>query len=1168
MMRWNSLLLLVFLLAVCMKGRAQQLTLAQKNSSLETALLSIQQQSGYSFFWDKALVAKQPRVTIHIKNAALPLALEACLKGTALTYEIKGKLVFIKPRTERPAVVRADKPVVEHLPFINGKVFDDQKQPLSGVTIANGKRRGGTQSDTAGNFRIEAGRGDVLEFSFVGYRQKQYMVKGSEGLVRMEMELTDLSLEEPVVVGYGTQQKQAVTGSIATISSRSIENRPVTNLSSSLAGLAAGVYVRQVSGRPGKDGAVTVIRGLGTLSSTVSLVLIDGMIGNIDEVNPFDVESVTILKDAAAAAIYGALSSNGVILITTKRPGYQKPVVTYTGMVSRTRPNGLVKTVSDMPAYMTYINEGYQNVGRPAPFSQTLINQWQHANQYPDSLTREGIPFDIAYPNTDWGKALIRSQYLQQHNISLKGGTRPLKYLLSFGYLDNKGLVVNSGMKSYQLRANLEARIGKRITIGTQTFGGLRNLGMADVDGLFYNLGTATPGTYPGRYRGVFASPSAPGDISLNAGVSPYELKGSDHFDYLNTTWYGKVHVFRNLSFEPRLNYQANVAESNKWVDPATLERWNWLTNTQTQAAFPGQSIITRDLQKNYSYTLEGLLRYHTTIAQWHHIAALVGMNEYYNEHYHTSSNKLNEVEVDVGDPVPSGGIRESYAMRSFFGRFSYDYRNTWFFNVNLRRDGSSRFGSNNRYGTFPGLSAAWRISEAKFLQALKSRIQELKLRMSYGTAGNTASGNYDWQALYGERNYSFNRSPVKGIAESRLANPDLAWERSTMVNLGLEVSAFNQWNLVAEWYRRLTDKILVAPVMDPTAGVKAPSAVNLAQVLNCGMELSLGWKQHWGAFSMSVEASAAYNYLNRVKKYKGRPQEGWVTDAAGNRVYTTNIGMVSSGSDVRIMEGQMINEYYLQTVYKGTGAYHDAAGAVDPNGGPRDGMIRTPEDLNWVKEMISKGYKFSQAQTAANVSRGGLYYGDQIYADNNADGIYGNDGDQRFTGSTATPRYVFGWAAHLSWKAFDFSMIWSGATGMRYLWNEPTQNSTYIESGLAIPLHIAENSYYYNDQDPSDPRNRIQGWYPRMAPLTTNLSNNSTFWLYNASYFKLKNLQAGYTIPLGRGIKNYVEGVRLFVSGENLLTLTPFKGMDPEVGATKNYPTMRQYALGVNITF
>lgn len=1170
-MRRKRLLLFVFFLVSCVESGAQQLTLRHRSTRLETVLLTIQQQSGYSFFWDKALVARQPSVTIDIKNASLQVALEACLKGTALTYEIKGKLVFIKPRPDRPVAVQPDKPAAIDRPFVTGKVFDEQRQGLPGVTVTNGKRGSGTQSDAAGKFKIEAAGGELLDFSFVGYRQKQYAIKGGEGTVTVQMERTDLSLEEPVVVGYGTQKKNATTGSIAVISSMSIENRPVTNLSSSLAGLAAGVYVRQVSGRPGRDGAVTVIRGLGTLSNTVSLVLIDGMIGNIDEVNPYDVESVTILKDAAAAAIYGTLSSNGVILITTKRPGYKRPVVAYTGMVSRTRPNGLVKTVSDMPSYMTYINEGYQNVGRPMPFSQTLIDQWRHAGQFPDSLTKDGIPFYIAYPNTDWAKTLIRSQYLQQHNLSLKGGNRDLKYLFSFGYIDNKGLVVNSGVKTYQLRANLEARIGKRITIGTQTFGGMRDLGMADVDGLLYYLGQATPGIYPGRYRGVFASPSAPGDISLNAGVSPYELKGTDRFRYLNTIWYGKAILLRNLSFEPRLNYQVNLAESNKWVDPATAERWNWRTNTKTQSAIPpGPVLVTHQLQKNYSYTLEGLLRYTTTIAGNHHLAAFLGVNAYYNEYYHAVSDKLGGVEVDLSsnDTVPPGGIRESYAMRSFFGRSSYDYRNTCFFNINLRRDGSSRFGTNNRYGTFPGLSAAWRISEEKFLQPFKNQIQELKFRISYGMAGNTASGNYDWQALYGTNNYSFNGVPVTGIAQTRLANPTLGWERSTMTNLGLELSAFNHLNIVAEWYRRLTDKILVAPAMDPTAGDKTPSAVNLAQVLNCGAELSVGWKQRSGAFSWSVEGSAAYNYLNRVKKYKGKPQEGLVPDAAGNRVYETNIGAVSSGSDERIVEGRMINEYYLQTVYKGTGTYHDATGAVDPGGGPRDGMIRTPEDLNWVKEMIGRGYQFSQAQTAAYIYRGGFYYGDQIYADNNGDGIYGNDGDQRFTSNTATPRYIFGCAARFSWKAFDFSMLWAGATGMYYLWNEPMQHSVYIEMGLAIPLHIAENSYYYNDQNPSDPRNRVNATYPRMTPLSTGLFNNSTFWLYNASYFKLKNLQAGYTISPGAGLKGYVEGIRFFVSGENLLTLTTFKGMDPEVGAAKNYPTMRQYALGVNVTF
>jgi len=1167
MIRLNSLPLLVFLLSCCIKSHAQQLTLLNKDISLEKALLIIQQQCGYSFFWDKALVAKQLPVTVTIENASLPAALDACLRGSGLTYEIKGNLVFIKPRPEqRYAVNNTSPPAIAPPPFKTGKIFDEQKRALSGVTIMNGKRGQGTQSDSAGNFKIEAAPGDILEFSYIGYQQKQYKVKeGEEGII-MDMKLTDFSLEESVVVGYGTQKRLAVTGSVAVIGAGSIANRPVSNLSSSLAGLAAGVYVRQLSGRPGNDGATAMIRGVGTLSNTVSLVLIDGIIGNIDEVNPYDVESITILKDASTAAIYGALSSNGVILVTTKKPGNKRPVVSYTGMISRTRPNNLVRTVSDMPTYMTYLNEANQNIGNAAPFSQTLIDQWRHASQYPDSLTPQGIPFHIAYPNTDWAKALIRSQRLQNHNISLKGGSKDLKYFFSLGYLDNQGLIVNSGMKRYLFRANAEARIAKGITIGTHTFGGTHDLGMAGITELFWYLGRASPGTYPDRYQGVFAAPSLASDFSSNLGAFPYLALGSDRIANFNTTWYGKAFLLPNLSFEPRVNYQAGFEKINGRIDPSTTERWNWLTNRLVEPAMTADQLnVYATYQKNYTYTLEGLLRYHTSIRQKHHIEFFLGYNENYNKFYTSSSSKL--ASADINDYNTS--YKENNTMRSFFGRFSYHYFNKYFFNLNLRRDGSSRFGSDIRYGTFPGVSAAWRISEEKFMQPLKNRIQELKWRASYGLSGNTASGSYDWQAIYYQDNYSFNGAPATGIAQMRLANPDLGWERAAMMNLGLEVSAFHHWNFVAEWYRRYTDKILVTPAMDPTAGVKLPSSVNLAEVINCGTELSVGWKQQLGAFSWSVAGSAAYNYLNRVEKYKGRLQQSVVTDVDGNRVVVTNIKAVSWGLDTRIIEGHMIDEYYLKTVYKGTGSYTNATGAADPNGGPKDGMIRTPEDLNWVKAMIDQGYKFYQAQTIAGVRKAGFYYGDLIYADNNKDGIYGNDGDELFTGATATPRYVFGLAVNASRKAFDFSMLWAGATGISYLWNELYQNSTLVELGAAIPSGIATGSYYYNDNNPSGPANRINGTYPRLTPLATSGNIiNSDFWLYNASYFKLKNVQLGYTAPLSSPVNKIITGMRVFVSGENLLTFTSFRGMDPEIGAIANYPTMRQYALGINITF
>lgn len=1150
-----------------MKSHAQQVTLLHKDISLEKALSIMQQQSGYSFFWDKALVAKQPPITITIQNSPLHGALDACLKNTGLTYEIKGTLVFIKPQPAQQSVVNSEnQPMSLPQSFVTGKIFDEQKNALFGVTIMNGNKRKATQSDSVGNFKIEAARGDILAFSYVGYQQKQYKVKDGEEKVMIAMDISDADLEETVVVGYGIQKRLAITGSVAVIGSASIENRPVTNLSSSLAGLAAGVYVRQVSGQPGNDGAATVIRGVGTLSNTVSLVLIDGIIGNIDEVNPFDVESVTILKDAAAAAIYGALSSNGVVLVTTKKPGNEHPVVSYTGMISRTRPNNLVKTVSDMPAYMAYLNEGYENAGSIAPFSQTLINQWRHANRYPDSLTAEGIPFYIAYPNTDWAKALIHGQYLYNHNISLKGGSQHVSYFFSVGYMDNQGLIANSGLKKYQLRANVEARIAKGITIGTQTFGGVYHVGMADLVELFWGLGSASPGTYPGRYRGVFAAPSISTDPSTNIGTFPYLGMGSDKAAWFNTTWFGKAFLLPNLSFEPRVNYQTNFEKINGGTDPSATERWNWLTNKLVKPAMTADQLsIFSTYEKTYSYTLEGLLRYSTSIGQKHHIATFLGYNENYNKYYTSSSGK--SASADIRDY--NSTYQENNTMRSFFGRFSYDYFNKYFFNVNLRRDGSSRFGPDIRYGTFPGVSAAWRISEENFMQPLKSTIQELKWRVSYGVSGNTTSRSYDWQAIYWGDNYSFNGVPATGIAQMRLANPNLGWENATMVNLGLEIAAFNHWNLVAEWYRRYTDKILVMPDMNPTTGVKSPSVVNQAAVLNCGAELAVGWKQHKGAFSWSVSGTAAYNYLNRIEKYKGALRQSLGTNAGGNLVAVSNIKAVSSGAEERMVEGHMINEYYLKTIYKGTGKYTTATGSADPNGGPKDGMIRTQEDLDWVKAMIGQGYKFYQAQTTAGVRRSGLYYGDLIYADNNKDGIYGNDGDELFTGNTATPRCIFGLAININRKAFDLSMLWAGATGMYYLWNEPYQNLTLIAFGSAIPSEIATGSYYYNDSNPSDPANRINGKYPRLTPTAASANIiSSTFWLYNASYFKLKNIQIGYTIPLNNSLTKAVSRIRVFASGENLLTLTPFKGMDPEIGAIANYPTMRQYALGINTTF
>ena len=1058
--------------------------------------------------------------------------------------------------------------------MITGTVLDETGKGLPGVSIqVKGTTRGAT-SDAEGKYRISAETGATLVFSFIGYASQELAI-GSRSVVNITMTPDAQSLSEVVVVGYGTQKKVNLTGSVATVTAKNIENRPVTNISSSLAGLAPGVFVRQTSGKPGADGATIRIRGTGTLNNSDALVIIDGVQGSMDAVNPNDVESISILKDAASASIYGSLAANGVIVITTKKGSTRKTTVTYTGLLSSARPSNLPDFISDYPRYMRLFNESNRNIGTAETYSANTIKIWEEANKNPDGISPGGLPNSIAYPNTDWAKWVFRNEIVQNHNINVNGGGDKVTYNVSLGYLDNRGVMQNTGLQRYQLRANIESKVTKFLTLGTQTFASTSSSQKGNTDNAFQYLWQTNPGLYP-YYEGRYGFPVAVEEPTTVNNILGYldNTGGLDRTTRFNTTLYGILTLAKGLTLEPKVNYQTRFQETNSFTLPGPAERWDFSTNTlKVQAQTPDQLRTSYGFNRDYLLTLDNVLRYNTTIGRDHDFGALVGYNQFYFRYYDFNASKLGLIDYNTttlgsaGEiSNTAGGQEYDRSLRSFFGRVNYAYQSKYLFEANLRYDGSSKFAPESRWGLFPSFSAGWRISEESFLNGLNSKIQNLKLRASWGKLGNNASGDYDYQAQYSKVPYSFNGIATTGLVQGKYANPLLQWESTTMTDIGLEGTLFkSRMNFEIDFYHKLTDGILTTPPIYLTAGTKGAPTQNTASVLNKGIELTLGWRDKIGQVDFSVSANAAYN-LNRVTNYRGALSEGFTTDATGNKVFGSNIGQVSSGSDTRVIEGHSINEYYLLDTYHGDGSHTNLDGTPNINGGPTDGMIRTPEDLTWVQAMIAKGYKF---QPVGTIGKGQLYYGDLIYADINGDGIYGNSFDKRFTGANAAPKYVVGLNLSASWKGFDVSMLWAGSLGMQYLYNQQGVNNTRTTLTNSIGTRIADDHYYYNDANPADPTNNITGKFPRLKNGTDNQTNiPSSYWLYDASYVKLKNIQIGYTIPGSIGNRVGISRARVFLSGENVLTLTNYPGLDPEVGANISYPTMKQYAVGLNVTF
>lgn len=1054
-------------------------------------------------------------------------------------------------------------------------VVEDQFGPVVGANVVEKGTTNGTITDADGKFSLDVVSNATLVFTYIGYAEQQIPVSGKTSF-NVLLKEDALALEEVVVtVGFGQQKKVNLTGAISSVNfEEQAMSRPLTNVSTALAGMSAGVQVMQTSGKPGSDGASIRIRGIGTLNNSDPLVLIDGIEGIMDAVNPQDIENISILKDAAASAIYGSRAANGVILITTKRGKKGSLSVNYSGRVSFQEPANLIDQVTDYARYMDLVNEAFNNIGQKDHFAQSTIELWREKAKDPNGLNENGVPNYMAYPNTDWQEALFGDGVLNDHNVSVSGGSDKIRFLTSAGYLDNPGLVENVGIKRYSLRANIEANVTDWLTVGTRTFASQEDSDQGNFDSANNYLRQTTPGVYP-RHDGKYGYPEAPEESGTanNIFAMLNGSEGTKKKTRFNTTLFSKVEFLKGLTWDFNFNYKRRWDENKSWSN--AIEKVKFSDGTiMSPATDPSQMTTYFYNYGNYEYTIQNLLNYTTTIANDHDIAALAGYEEVY--YYESSNNATKKGLIDQSVNTPSsatemvsiGGSAQDRASRSFFGRINYAYKSKYLFEANIRRDGHSRYHKDYRWGTFPSFSAAWRISEEGFMEKTRDWLDNLKLRASYGKIGNNGGdnvGNYEYQSTYGITRYSIGGLLQAGLSSTSIANSMLTWESSATTNIGLDLTALNnRLTFEADVFNKNTTGILFQPSIYLTAGSKTAPRLNIAEMNSSGVELTLGWKDKIKDFSYSV--SANFSYLgNKVEKYKGTLQEGWTTDAAGNQVWKTNIGDVSSGGSTPIVEGKRSKEYYMKSTYSGTGRGYDADGI---NGGPKDGMIRTEQDMDWLNKMIAEGYTFMPNKT---VGKNKIWYGDYVYADANGDGIYGSSYDNEFQGVSRDPKYVFGMQMSGAYKNFDISLNWAGAAGYKVYWGATTGlNSPSVRTGVAIPTEIANDHYFYDPANPSDARTNLNATYGRLVAAESGYQNSeaSTLYLFNGNFLKLKNITIGYTLPRNIAQKIYTKSLRVYVSGENLLNFNSFPGQDPELNSSSAYTSIKQYAIGVNISF
>lgn len=1072
----------------------------------------IENRTDYLFVYDKNEIDLNRKVSVNVQNETVAKILRTIFRNTDIVYAMQGNnIVLMKKAPAQP--VNQQQTV-----RIHGIVKDENGDPLAGVNVMIKGTSNGTITGIDGRFSLTAEPENMLQFSYIGY-MNQFIKVGDKTSFDIVMKENAEALEEVVVVGFGTQKKVNLSGSVAAVDMNTLaESRPVTNVSNALAGLAAGLQVTSSSNRPGDDNASILIRGKGTLNNSSPLVIIDGMEGEMNSLNVHDIEHISVLKDASSAAIYGSRAANGVILITTKTGKEGKLKVSYNGYVAfqSIRP-GVLDPVSNYADYMEYINSGYDNSDQALPYSQPTISAWRNDNgQNP-----------LKYPNTNWIEDAFSSGLGTNHTLSMSGGTEKIQFYGAFGYFDNPGVLENAGYRKYNARTNINAQLTSWLKMGMNVSGFVGkadpgNAGQSATEaGEQANVGAFTWGwatspamilRHDGRYGGIQNAEDDVSESSNNVLKALNSTKGENTTRNIKSRFYITLQPIKDLSVTGSYSYE--YTEQGIKTIPVFHDVWDF---GKDQIIFKGEgesSVSEREYKRERNY-MDIVANYnHRFLDERLGLTVMAGASQekYKYEWFNVSRKNLTAPNGTVLDAtngqISAGGNMTQWVMRSYFGRLNLDWENKYLLEFNLRSDGSSRFLSDSRWGYFPSGSVAWRIDQEKFLNDT-SWLSNLKIRASYGSLGNNSVGNYSAISSYGSANYVLNNSVATGWAITALANAALTWEKTKVTDIGFDFGVLdNRLYGTFDWFNKKTEGILIQLPSPLVHGSATTPTSNAAQVTNKGVELTLGWRDHIGDFTYGVNLNYTH-VTNNVDKFKG---ENYSLDG----IYMTK-------------EGLPINSMYMYVA---------------------DRIIQTDEDLALVNNMLAKN------PDAFNQLGGVPQKGDILFKDLNGDNMIDPTNDRDIAGNT-NPEHLFGLTLSAGYKGFDFSVFMQGVTGAKGYLNEKYFTST-VQRGYQITKEIAENSWT---------EGMTNAKYPKLTYQTAINNQANTLWIQKKDYLKIRNIQLGYTLPKSLLNKIQLEKVRLYGSLENFFTFTGYKGIDPELD-NLSYPTMRQAVIGVNIEF
>ena len=1076
----NIMKLTVLMLVVCLSqvvaatyAQTTKLSVSVKEETLENVLKQIEKQSEFLFFYNLEEVNKNEKISITKKNSSIQEILDVITEKTGLKYTIKDRhIVLTVQNNPAPALV------TQQVRKITGTV-SDAFGPITGANIVEKGTTNGTTTDMEGNFSIEVSDGAILQVSFIGYIQQDIAIKG-KNVIKVLLKEDTQALEEVVVVGYGTQKKVNLTGAVSNVKSDLLENRTTSNTVNMLTGNIAGVTITQNSGQPGADTGTLRVRGIGTLGNSEAMVIVDGVESSMSNVSPNDIENISVLKDAAAASIYGVRAANGVILITTKRGTVGKPVITYDGYVGWQSATRMPKYL-DSYNYGLLLNEAYANDGQKAFYSDEELQKMKDGSD-PDH-----------YANSDWlGTLLSENGLFHNHHLSINGGREAVKYSVSLGYHEKEGLIPNTDYNKFNVRSNLDMKVNERLNF-TLNLSAYRDRMAAPARGIggimanAYRESPVTPIQFQNGNYGLFLNEHNSVAFARNSGLARTynnNFQGSASFAYK---------IIEGLTLRGNGAATFNLKDEHSFT-----KSMNFYRVDETEPFRTFRSEVSNKDNKMLEINLQAYLDYDKTFGK-HNLKGLLGYSQLYNQYRILgasrkdlpNNNSLGEINAGDENTQKTEGNQVEYALRSVFGRINYTFDNKYLLEANLRYDGTSRFPKDNRFGAFPSFSAGWRISEEGFFNV--PWIDNLKLRASWGQLGNQEIGDYAFYNTYVfGQNYTFGNLLTPGISiNSKMANSIITWDKTNQVDVGVDLDAFNgKLNFTGDFFIKNTHDILLALPIPDIVGVTPPTQ-NAGKVRNTGLELQLGHNNQVNDFRYF--ATFNFSYVHNE-----------ITDLSGGDTPGRSVG-------------DPINNIY---------------------GYVCDGIFNSQEEIDAHPKQIWDAKP-----------------GDLIYRDLNNDNVV-NEEDRKSLG-TYFPKINFGLRLGFEYKNFDFSALMQGA-GMVKDMVANEVNKAFYNGGKVTEYHL----------DRWTPDN-LDASYPRLSMKDSKKNwETSTFWVQNASYLKMRNMQLGYSIPKQLISGSGISRLRVYFSADNLFTITGFDGIDPEAGNNYYYPLTRNYSFGVNLSF